>query len=110
MINKLYFSILFLQVNDSLFRLSSKELNEKLTQASSAVTYGAMLSSDLDVLKAESLRLEQQIMENQHNIRAIISSMEVLLDTVINPEVVLIEPVIVLDFESAINRLWSTWT
>ena len=103
-INKLYFSILFLQANDSLFRLSNKEMQEKLDQAAGAVKYGAMLSSELDVLKAENIRLEQQIMENEHNIRAMIAALEVLMDTTIDASAVLLHPHIELSFENPVER------
>jgi outer membrane protein TolC len=103
-INKLYFSILFLQVNDSLFDLSAKELNVKLQQSEAAVQNGVMLSSDRDVLKAEQIRLEQQILENRHNKRSVLASLEVLLDTSLSADVSLLPPVVKLDFEKTINR------
>jgi outer membrane protein TolC len=103
-INKLYFSILFLQVNDSLFDLSAKELDVKLQQSEAAVENGVMLSSDRDVLKAEKIRLEQQILENRHNKRSVLASLEVLLDTSLSADVNLLPPVAKLDFEETINR------
>ncbi len=103
-INKLYFSILFLQVNDSLFGLSAKELDVKLQQAEAAVLNGAMLSSDRDVLKAEKIRLEQQIIENKHNKNAVLATLEVYLDTTLSAEVTLVSPKVNLDFEENINR------
>ena len=103
-INKLYFSILFLQVNDSLFYLSANELDVKLKQAEAAVSNGAMLSSDKDVLKAEKIILDQQVLENKHNQRAVLAALEVYLDTVMGPEVVLIPPAVELTFEEQVNR------
>ncbi len=103
-INVLYFSILFLQVNDSLFYLSAKELDVKLKQAEAAVSNGAMLSSDKDVLKAEKINLDQQVLKNKHNQLAVIAALEVYLDTVLSPEVALITPVIDLTFEEQVNR------
>ncbi|MCD6597521.1 MAG: TolC family protein [Bacteroidales bacterium] len=103
-INTLYFSILFLQVNDSLFYLSAKELDVKLKQAEAAVSNGAMLSSDKDVLKVEKINLDQQVLENKHNQLAVIAALEIYLDTVLSPEVALITPVVDLTFEGPVNR------
>ncbi len=103
-VNLVYFSILFQQYNDSLFALSVKELKERIRIGSSAVQNGTMLQADLDILKAEQVRLEQNIIENIFNIRKSLGYLGTLIDSVLTENTILTRPGIILDFESPINR------
>jgi len=62
-INSIYFSIILMQENEKLLNVLLGNLNNKLKDVSSAVEYGMALASDRDVLKAEIIRVEQQLDE-----------------------------------------------
>ena len=103
-VNTIYFSILFLQQNDSLFKLSLQELDERLQFAESAVKNGVLLQSDLDNIMAEMIGLEQNTLENSHNISQGIKVLEILIDSSLNTDVKLERPNITLDIEAPVSR------
>ena len=103
-VNTIYFSILFLQQNDSLFKLSLQELEERLQLAESAVKNGILLQSDLDNMMAEMIGLEQNILENSYNISQGIKVMEILIDSTLTTEVKFERPSILLDIEAPVSR------
>lgn len=103
-VNTIYFSILFLQQNDSLFKLSLQELEERLQLAGSAVRNGILLQSDMDIMKAEMIGLEQNILENSHNISQSIKVLGILIDSTLKAEVELERPNILLDIEAPVSR------
>jgi len=62
-VNTIYFSIILMQENEKLLLVLLDELNNKLKDVEAAVEYGVALSSDRDVLRAEIIRVEQQLDE-----------------------------------------------
>ena len=62
-INAVYFSIILMQENEKLLSVLLDELHNKLKDVDAAVEYGVALSSDRDVLRAEIIRVEQQLDE-----------------------------------------------
>ena len=60
-INTVYFGILLLDGQIAQSRISQEDLREKITQLSRAIEFGTILYSDVDQLRAEALRLDQQI-------------------------------------------------
>jgi outer membrane protein TolC len=62
-INQLYFSILLAQENEKLLLNIQDELKSKLKKAESAVRNDAMLQQQADVLQAELLKSDQQLIE-----------------------------------------------
>jgi outer membrane protein TolC len=62
-INSIFFNIILLQENKKLLILLKDQLNNKLKDVSTAVEHGVALSADRDVLKAEIIRVEQQMDE-----------------------------------------------
>ncbi len=62
-VNQFYFSILLTQENIRLLEESGKQLNSKLTEVESAVANGAALKMNADLIKAEIIKLEQNIYE-----------------------------------------------
>ena len=103
-VNQLYFGLLFQQQNDSLFRLSLKVLEAQLEQASVAVQNGVMLSSELDVLKVEVIRLEENILTNKHSLSKGLQLLGVLIDSILPSRTTFLKPTVVLDFESPVSR------
>jgi len=62
-INTVFFSIILMQENEKLLNVLLDELNSKLEEVGSAVEHGVALSTDRDVLRAEIIRVEQQLDE-----------------------------------------------
>jgi len=62
-INTIFFSIILMQENEKLLAILIDELNNKLKDINTAVEYGVALSTDRDVLRAEIIRVEQQLDE-----------------------------------------------
>lgn len=103
-VNNIYFSILYLQHNDSLYSLSAGELDERLLVAGSAVRNGSMLQSELDQIKAEKLMLEQLILENGFNISKGVKVLSQLIDSTLTDSVRLLIPDAEPDYMALLTR------
>ncbi|MCX6269778.1 MAG: TolC family protein [Bacteroidetes bacterium] len=62
-VNQLYFGVLLLQENRKILESLLDDLNQKLSGLTSGVKNGTVLESQADVLKAEKLKVEQQLTE-----------------------------------------------
>ena len=62
-INKFYFAILILNKNEELLKVMMEDLDSKEKSVESAVKNGVLLSSDLSALRAEKIKLRQNINE-----------------------------------------------
>jgi len=60
-INKFYFAILILQKNEELMSLMLNDIEQRQLTVESGVKNGVLLSSDLNVLQAEKLKIKQSI-------------------------------------------------
>jgi outer membrane protein TolC len=65
-VNQVFFSILLIQQNEDLIKLSMSEVQSRLGQIRAGVEYGVILQSNADVLDAEIIRLEQLLTELVH--------------------------------------------
>jgi outer membrane protein TolC len=64
-INQIYFSIILLQQNELLLKSNRERIETKLTEVLSGVRNGAVLEINADILRAEVVRLEQQLTETR---------------------------------------------
>ena len=64
-INQVYFNIFLCQKNEELLEASKTQLESKLKEVESAVLNGTMLSSNADAIKAELLKIDQQLIETK---------------------------------------------
>jgi outer membrane protein TolC len=62
-INQLYFSVLLLQESERQIQILQDDLKEKLNKIESGVKNGILLASNADILKAEIIKTEQQLIE-----------------------------------------------
>jgi outer membrane protein TolC len=89
-INTVYFSIILIQENEKLLNILLDNLNIKLADVESAVENGMALASDRDILKAEVIRVEQQLdeaniqRETFHGILSELISKELTTDVVLS--------------------------
>ena len=67
-VNTLYFGIVALQENKKLLLLLKEDIENKLKKITSCVTYGTLLESNSDILKAEIIKLDEQVIELESGI------------------------------------------
>ncbi len=67
-INIIYFSIIALQENEKLLLVLKQDIKNKLKKVESGVTNGTLLESNADVLKAEIIKIDEQILELESGI------------------------------------------
>ncbi|HLV91972.1 MAG TPA: TolC family protein [Aequorivita sp.] len=66
-VNKNFFNVLLIQEQIKQLNSKKEQLNERLTEVKSGVKHGAILPSTEQMLMAEILKLEQQILETDYN-------------------------------------------
>ncbi|HSG68005.1 MAG TPA: TolC family protein, partial [Bacteroidales bacterium] len=91
-VNNIFFSIILLQENQKLLSVLLDELNAKLKDVTAAVDHGVALSSDKDVLKAEIIRVKQQIDESAIQKEAFITILGKLISQELSPDIILLLP------------------
>lgn len=89
-VNNLYFSILLLQENRKVLQIHAEEVDSRLRDVESAVRNGLVLATNADILRAESLKIDQKTDEIDLSVSASLRSMEILLGEEI-PESVILE-------------------
>jgi len=62
-VDQVYFQILLLQENRKLIEVHKNEIETRIVEVESAVRNGVVLKSNIDVLRAELMKVEQQIIE-----------------------------------------------
>ncbi|NQT78142.1 MAG: TolC family protein [Bacteroidetes bacterium] len=88
-INSIFFNIILLQENEKLLAVLHDEINNKLADVNSAVEFGTALASDRDVLKAELIRVEQQMDETKIQRNAFIKILAELISEELPVNIVL---------------------
>lgn len=79
-INKLYFAILLLQENRNTLQVMIDEIDKRLIILQSALRNGVTTQSNLDVLEAEKLKLQQKIIEIDINKTAALNGISILIN------------------------------
>jgi len=93
-VNQYYFSILITQQNINLFFETKKQLDIKLAEIESAVRNGAMLKMNADLIRAEMIKLDQNIYELTMDRLASIRMLSELISTPLNEKFIYLTPVI----------------
>ncbi len=96
-VDDIFFNIVFLQENRKIVLSSREELEAKLGQVESAVRNGVMLSSEADVLHAEMIRLDQQLIDIGSNIEVGLNILSQLTGLPVTGATGLILPEVSLD-------------
>ena len=78
-INQLYFSILLSQETDLLLKSKQEQLQARLQEVNSGITYGLLLPASDKVLEAELLKLKQQFTEVESNKAALIETLSQII-------------------------------
>ncbi len=93
-VNKVYFSIIMLQENEKLINIMKNEVEVRLITVQSGVRNGVSLQSNADLLQAELIKIEQQLLEIILSKQAMIDMLSEYIGQTILYETVLEVPVI----------------
>ncbi|MCX6269285.1 MAG: TolC family protein [Bacteroidetes bacterium] len=103
-VNQFYLSILLTQQNITLLQETRKQLDAKLAEVQSAVNNGAMLKMNADLIRAEIIKLEQNIYELSMDRMASIGMLSELISAPLNENSAFKSPVInlpVISYENS---------
>jgi len=99
-VNDIYFSILMMQNNEKLIESMKQTINDNIKTVESGVRNGTLLISNLDVLKVELLKVNEQMAEIDYNI----SSSYKILGMLINKELSQNTTLLMPDYELKIDN------
>ena len=91
-LNQLFFNVVFMQTQDSLLRLMRSDIAERLKKTEAGIKEGAGLESPADALKAEILKIDQQLIETDANRKAALHMLTVMCGVQMNDNVRLTLP------------------
>ncbi|MCX6234732.1 MAG: TolC family protein [Bacteroidetes bacterium] len=104
-VDDIYFGILVLQENYKIIQVIKKDINSKLERVESGVRNGMLLSSEADILKAEIIKIDQQIIEIKADIQSSIKMLRDLTGLEIQDDAFLVLSDISIDpYEYEISR------
>ncbi len=89
---RVFFSALYLDDNYEILQQNMQQLRKATSEAEVALKKGVLLQGDVNILKAAQLDLRQQIIANRHDREAVIRILEMYLDTVFTPQIILTVP------------------
>lgn len=103
-INQNYFSVLLFQEQEKLLLSKMEELDARLKEANTGVKYGAVLPASEHILKAEQLKLEQQISQINFDRKKALNNLGALLSHNIDSDITLSNPDILIPSEITSQR------
>lgn len=103
-VNQLYFSILLLQEKEVLLSAKKEQLEARIKEVKSGITYGTILPASDKVLEAELIKIKQQFVEIDFNKISLFETLSSLLGEDINSSTTLKNPEIYTDFQNNISR------
>jgi outer membrane protein TolC len=103
-VNQLYFSVLQAQETNVLLQAKKAQLQAKLSEVSAGIKYGIILPASDKVLKAEILKLNQQIIAVKINKESVISALSSLLYEPLSTTILFQNSNIETNFDSKLNR------
>ncbi len=97
-INQNYFSVLLFQEQQKLLFSKTEVLNARIKEVNTGVKYGAVLPASEQILKAEQLKLEQQLSQINFDKEKMLSNLSLLIfqnlannTTLVNPDILIAE-------------------
>lgn len=103
-VNHLFFNIIFLKKNIEVLDVLSQSLKASIKNAESAFKNGTILKSEVDKLKVELIYINQQIIEKQADITALISALNEITKLNIASAETLITPELTINNYNYINN------
>ena len=103
-INQNYFSVLLFQEQEKLLLSKMEQLNARIKEVSAGVKYGAVLPASEQLLKAEFLKLEQQLSQISFDKEKALKSLSLLIFTDLGNNATLTNPEILITPEIDLKR------
>lgn len=103
-VNNMYFMLLTLQKSQSLLSVTLGEIKDRENVVASSVKNGVLISSDLDVLKAERLKIEQQLDDINYNRKTAVNILSILISKPLADSSKFELPLVEMKDSASINR------
>ena len=103
-INQLYFSVLLTQETKLLLKNKQEQLEAKLKEVKSGITYGILLTASDKVLEAELLKLNQQFLETESNKASLIYTLSSIIGQPLNGSSIFQMPFLQTEINTELNR------
>ncbi len=91
-VNQFYFSILLIDQQEKLLISNAERIRSKIIEVKSAIEQGSMMEMNGDILKAELIRVEQQMTEVAHDRATLCKMLSELTGTAISADASFIVP------------------
>lgn len=103
-INQSYFSVLLFQEQEKLLISKMEQLDARIKEVSAGVKYGAVLPASEQLLKAEQLKLEQQLSQINFDKQKALKNLSILVFQDLDNNTILIKSAIFIAPEMASQR------
>ncbi len=103
-VSNLYLSLLLIDENMSLMRIKADDLNTQRAKLQAMYANGTALRSNVDIMEAELLKVDQVLIELRVNRQSTIDMVASLIGAALKPDVKLSMPDISVDYSDASNR------
>ncbi|WP_410004924.1 TolC family protein [Aequorivita nionensis] len=103
-INQSYFSVLLFQEQEKLLISKMEQLDARIKEVSAGVKYGAVLPASEQVLKAEQLKLEQQLSQVNFDRKKALKNLSLLIFQNLDNTTTLTNPEILVPVENESQR------
>ena len=103
-VNTYFFTALLMDENIRIMELTKADLENNIRKGSAQATNGIATNSNVDVLKAELLKVSQRIIEYQANRKSAIEMLEVLTGSPIDANASFVKPAMLADKDETISR------
>lgn len=103
-VNTYFFTALLMDENIRIMELTKADLENNIRKVSAQATNGIATNSNVDVLKAELLKVSQRIIEYQANRKSAIEMLEVLTGSPIDAHTSFVKPAMLSDKDETISR------
>ena len=103
-VNTYFFTALLMDENIRIMELTKADLENNIRKVSAQAANGIATNSNVDVLKAELLKVSQRIIEYQANRKSAIEMLEVLTGSPIDAHASFVKPAMLSDKDETISR------
>lgn len=101
---QLYFNIVLLQQNDSILSVAKSDLEDKIKKLKISQANGIVQNYNVDILRAEYLKVLQQQIDLKYNIKSTIQMLSELTNVVINENDKFEIPVMIINEGDTLNN------
>jgi len=103
-INQNYFSVLLHQEQEKLLRSKMEQLDARLKEAITGVKYGAVLPASEQILKAELLKLEQELLQTSFDRKKALKNLSMIISQDLDNDIILSNPNTMVTLETDSQR------